>query len=101
MLKELLKEFAQFLREYKIVSLAIAFVMGTASTSLVNSFVKDLFFPIIDQFIPGEGWREAAFSLGSVQITYGAFLAELFNFIILAAIIFILAKKILKIDKEK
>ena len=33
----MLKEFAKFLKEFNIVSLAVGFVMGTASSALVNS----------------------------------------------------------------
>ena len=40
------KEFAEFLKEYKVVSLAVAFVMSEASSGLVNSLVKDVLMPL-------------------------------------------------------
>lgn len=96
----MLKEFLEFLKEYKIVSLAMAFVMGAASTSLVNSFVKDIFMPIIEPFMAAGSWKEAMFKIGPIHIAYGSFLAELFNFLILALIIFIVIKKLLKIEAK-
>ncbi len=95
-----LNEFSEFLREYKIVPLAIAFVMGTASTALVNSLVKDVIMPIVGIFFFGTTFSAAVFHLGPLTLPYGAFLAELLNFTILAFIVFFVAKKVLKIEKE-
>ncbi len=94
--KPFLKEFLSFLKEYKVVSLAIAFVMGEASTGLVNSFVKDVFLPIMAPLLSAESWREAVIQIGPITISYGSFLADVINFLILAAIVFIVAKKIIK-----
>lgn len=88
----------EFLKEYKVVSFAIAFIMGSASTSLVGSLVKDILMPILSSFISSESWREASFYIGTTKIAYGSFLAELINFIILASIVFIVTKKILKME---
>ncbi|HKK54181.1 MAG TPA: MscL family protein [Patescibacteria group bacterium] len=93
------KDFFKFLKEYKIVSLGIAFIIGVASTSLVNSLVNDIIMPIISPFLFGESWRSASLNIGPVIIKWGSFLAELFNFAILAFIVFFIAKKILK-EKE-
>lgn len=94
----MIKEFARFLKEFNIVSLAVGFVMGTASTTLVSSMVKDVFMPIAAPLMGAESWREAVWHIGSVHIAIGSFAAELFNFLILALIIFIIAKKLLKLE---
>lgn len=97
----LLKDFLTFLKEYKIISLAIAFVMGAASTSLVNSLVRDIFMPILAPLLPGTSWKEAVFIIGPIHIAYGAFLAEVLNFVILALIIFIIVRKLFKEEEEE
>jgi large conductance mechanosensitive channel len=97
----MLKEFADFLKEYKIPALAIAFVMGSASTTLVNSLVKDIVMPIVEPIMPGDAWRDAIVSFGPVNIALGSFMAELINFIILAFIIFIIVKKLIKQDESE
>ncbi len=94
------KEFLAFLKEYKVTSLAVAFVMGSASTNLVQSLVKDVLMPIVQPFVSDESWKTATLNIGSVSIAYGSFLAELINFIILSLIIFFVAKKILKAEKK-
>lgn len=92
------KEFVAFVREYKIVGLAMAFIMGTASTALVKSLVDNIVMPLITPFVRG-GWQAATLHLGPFVIRWGAFAAELLNFVILAFIVFIIAKKILKEEK--
>ena len=94
----MLKEFAKFLKEFNVVSLAVGFAMGTASTALVGSLVKDVLMPIAEPFMGAESWREAVWNIGPTHIAIGSFTAELFNFLILALIIFIIAKKLLKME---
>ena len=96
----MLKEFIKFLKEFNIVSLAVGFVMGTASTALVGSLVKDVLMPIAAPLLGAESWREAVWRIGPATIAIGSFAAELFNFLILALIIFIIAKKLLKLEAE-
>lgn len=97
----MLKEFAKFLKEFNIVSLAVGFVMGTASTALINSMVKDVFMPIAAPLLGAESWRESVWHIGPATIAIGSFAAELFNFLILALIIFIIAKKLLKMEAQE
>ena len=94
----MLKDFVTFLKEFNVVSLAVGFVMGTASTALVGSMVRDILMPIAAPLVGAESWREAIWNIGPVHIAIGSFAAELFNFLILALIIFIIAKKLLKME---
>lgn len=95
----MIKEFLDFLKEYKVIALAIAFIMGAASTSLVKSLVDNIIMPLITPFMPAGSWKTATLSIGPVVITYGAFLAELINFIIIALVVFIIAKKVMRAEK--
>lgn len=92
-------EFKEFLYEYKVIPLAIAFIMGIASTALIKSFVDNIIMPLITPFIPGGAWRTATLELGPFVIGWGVFLAELINFIIIAFVVFLIAKKVLKEEK--
>lgn len=95
----MIKEFMDFLREYKIVALAVAFVMGVASTSLVKSLVDNIIMPVITPFIPGGEWKEAVFNIGPIVIGWGSFVGELINFVIIALVVFFIAKKVMKEEK--
>ena len=93
------KQFFEFLREYKVVALAIAFIMGVAATALVQSLVKDIIMSIITPFIPGGNWQTATFAMGPIIISWGDFAGQVINFIIIAWVVFLIAKKIMKEEK--
>ena len=95
----MLSEFMDFLYEYKVIGLAVAFIMGVAATALVKSLVDNVIMPIIAVLIPSGQWQTATFAIGPVIIGWGPFLAELINFVIIAFVIFLVAKKVLKEKK--
>lgn len=96
---KIIKEFIDFLKEYNVVTLAIAFIMGAASTALIKSLVENIIMPLLTPFIPGGAWKLAKFYLGPWTISWGAFLGETINFIIIAAVVFVIAKKFFKEEK--
>lgn len=83
-MKEFVKEFKEFLKEYKVIGLAIAFVIGIAATTLVKSLVDNIVMPLITPFIPNGAWEQAKLVLGPFVIGWGPFLSALINFIIIA-----------------
>jgi large conductance mechanosensitive channel len=95
----IMQEFMEFLKEYKVVGLAVAFIMGVAATTLVQSFAKNIVMPIIAPLMQGGDWQKAVLGLGPFQFTYGQFLADLINFIIIAFVVFMIAKIVLREEK--
>jgi large conductance mechanosensitive channel len=95
----LLGDFKEFLYEYKVIPLAIALIMGLATTTFVKSFVDNIVMPIITPFIPGGAWETATFTIGPIVLKWGAFLGDLINFIIIAFVVFLVAKMVLKEEK--
>ncbi|MFA6306095.1 MAG: MscL family protein [Candidatus Gracilibacteria bacterium] len=90
------KEFLAFIREYKIMGLALAFIMGTASTDLVKSLVNNIIMPFVGVLMPAGGWQSAVLTVGPLALPWGSFLADLLNFLILAFVVFVIAKKLFK-----
>lgn len=95
----LIKEFIDFLNEYKVIGLAIAFIVGAALTALVQSLVNDIIMPLISPLMPGGEWQKTTLTIGPVMIKWGSFLSATINFIILAFVVFMIAKKVLKEEK--
>lgn len=95
----LLSDFKEFLYEYKVIPLAIALIMGIAATAFVKSFVDNIVMPIITPFIPGGAWETATLQIGPIVLRWGAFLGETINFIIIAFVVFLVAKMMLKEEK--
>lgn len=97
--KSFLSEFNDFLTKYGVIGLAVAFVMGAAITKLVTAFVTDLIMPIIGALIPGGDWRLASLNVGSIKFMVGDFAGALIDFIIIAIVIFMIVKNIVKETK--
>jgi large conductance mechanosensitive channel len=95
------KEFMEFLNKYSVIGLAVAVVIGTAATKLVNSTVADIIMPIIAVLIPGGNWREAVFQIGPIKFLLGDFAGAIIDFVIVAMVIFVLVKYIMKGDTTK
>jgi large conductance mechanosensitive channel len=88
----ILQEFKDFLNEYKVIGLAVAFIMGVAATNLVQSLVNDIIMPCITPFIPNGQWQTATIAIGPIVMKWGSFLGQLINFVILAFVVFMVAK---------
>ena len=106
--KGMWKEFMDFLSKYRVMGLAVAFIMGLYLGNLVQALVTGLIMPIIGLAIPGLG-NLATYKIGipSVELdsqgnppadyvgqifSMGDFLAALITFIIVAFVIFIVVK---------
>jgi len=91
--KGLWAEFMDFLSKYKVMGLAVAFIIGVYLGALVNALVKDLILPVIGLAIPGLGdLATYTFTIAEQIFAVGDFLAALITFIIVAFVIFILVK---------
>jgi len=94
-----ISEFKEFLKEYKVIGLAVGLIIGLASTNLIKSIVDNLVMPLITPFIPGGAWQTATFNLGPIVIGWGALLGAIINFIIIAFVVFLIAKYMFKEKK--
>ncbi|MCZ7394516.1 MAG: MscL family protein [Candidatus Methanoperedens sp.] len=97
--KSFMQEFIDFLNKYGVIGLAVAFVIGAAVTKLVSALVTDLIMPIIAALLPGGDWRAATLNIGSIRFLVGDFVGELLDFIIIALVIFLIVKSIVKEKK--
>ena len=95
------QEFMDFLQKYQVIGLAVAFVIGTAATKLVNSTVADIIMPIIAVIIPGGDWRAAVLNVGPLKFPIGDYVGAIIDFVIIALVIFLLVKYIMKGDTTK
>lgn len=91
--KGMWNEFMDFLSKYKVIGLAVAFIMGVYLGNLVQALVKDLVLPIIGLAIPGlENLATFEIPVATQIFLIGDFLVALITFIIVAFVIFVLVK---------
>lgn len=87
------------MKEYKVVGLAVALIIGLAATALVKSIVDNLVMPIVTPFIPNGAWQTATWTIGPIVIGWGALLSAIVNFVVIAFVVFLIAKYTLKEEK--
>jgi large conductance mechanosensitive channel len=91
--KGLWAEFIDFLSSYKVLGLAVAFILGLYLGGLVQALVKDFVMPVIGLAVPGmENLATMSVAVGSQQFGIGDFLVALITFIIVAFVVFIIVK---------
>ena len=66
----IVQEFKEFLKEYKVIGLGVAVIMGLAANTLIKSLVDNVIMPIITIFIPGGAWQTAVWNIGPVVISW-------------------------------
>lgn len=94
--RSLYDEFRQFAFKGNVVDLALGVVIGAAFAKIVDSLVKDIIMPTVGLLLPGEqGFREWKLTVNGQSIPYGLFLAEVVNFLIVAAALFVFVRKFL------
>ena len=91
--KGMWKEFMDFISKYKVMGLAVAFIIGLYLGALVQSLVTDLIMPMIGLALPGLGnLATYTITVSSQDFGIGSFLVAVITFIIVAFVIFILVK---------
>jgi large conductance mechanosensitive channel len=83
-----LREFKDFLMQGNLITLAIAFVLGTAFAALLAEFVKDIITPIIGMIFGKTDFSNLTFSINSSRFLYGAFITAAITFVTIAAAVF-------------
>jgi large conductance mechanosensitive channel len=89
----ILKEFRDFALRGNVVELAVAIVIGTAFTQLVQAFVTAFVSPLISMFVGESGLVDLDFSINNADFLYGAFLQAVITFLTVAAVVFFFVVK--------
>jgi large conductance mechanosensitive channel len=99
----MLNEFKEFLLKTNALALAVGVIIGAAVGKVVGSLVSDILMPVIGLLIPGGEWREAKLVMmtkpdgtAGAAITYGSFLGAVVDFVIIAFVVFVITKALLK-----
>ncbi len=113
----MLQEFKDFAVKGNVMDLAVGVIIGAAFGKIVDSVVGDLIMPIVGRVIGGLDFSSFFIALSAVPpdvamnlealkkagipvFAYGSFITILFNFVILAFIIFMLVKWINKLKAD-
>jgi large conductance mechanosensitive channel len=105
--KGFVKEFVDFLQTFGVIGLAIGFVIGVASSAVVNSLVKDLINPIVGLLLPTGNLASLNATVTSPVsnkpsvFLYGDFISQVIYFIIIALVVFLMYKQLKRLGLAK
>lgn len=92
----MIKEFIDFLKKYGVIGLAIAVIIGGKLNELITSLVNDLLMPLIFQPALKAANVDDIRKLSYNGILYGKVLGATIDFLIVAIVIFLFSKLVLK-----
>jgi large conductance mechanosensitive channel len=101
----LASEFKEFAMKGNVVDMAVGVIIGAAFGRIVSSLVGDIFMPVLGKVTGGFNVSELALALGNdpagkpVAMKYGIFLQDVFDFLIVALVIFLAIKGFNKLKK--
>ncbi|OFC71254.1 large conductance mechanosensitive channel protein MscL [Alteromonas confluentis] len=108
------KDFKSFIARGNVLDLAVGIIIGAAFTTIVKSLVDDILMPVIGLFTKNVNFSdlylnlsggeyatlEAAKTAGAVTVNYGLFINAVINFLIVAAVVFMMVRTLNRL-KEK
>lgn len=95
------KEFKSFAMRGNVMDVAVGVIVGGAFGKIVSSLVNDVIMPVIGIITGGIDLTGLKATIGDANITYGNFIQNIIDFIIIAFSIFIIIKGVNKLSKKQ
>ena len=103
--KKFMEEFKKFISRGNVMDMAVGVIIGGAFTAIVNSLVNDIMMPVLSLITGGFDFSKLSIALGegeeAAALNYGAFIAAVINFLLIAVVIFVMIKMINKFMPKK
>ena len=99
--KKVVNEFKEFISKGNIVDMAVGVIIGSAFGKIVSSLVNDIFMPLIGIIIGGLDFSKLTLTVGDAVISYGVFIQNVVDFLIIALCIFMMIKVLAKFKKKE
>lgn len=110
----MLNDFKAFIARGNILDLAIAVIMGVAFGAVVKTFTDGIIMPIVGLLTGGIDFKDKVWNLGNMPVStpaeitaaqaakqplimYGQFINDIINFLIIAIVMFFLARYAVKL----
>jgi large conductance mechanosensitive channel len=98
-------DFKEFAMKGNVVDMAVGVIVGAAFGKIVSSMVENIIMPALGKVTGGVNFSDMAASLGmgangkEVLVKYGVFLQSIFDFIIIAFVLFLAIRGINRLKK--
>ena len=104
-MKNLLKEFGDFIKRGNVLDLAVAVVIGAAFSAIVTSIVEYIITPLIGMICGGINLKTSlVVHVGDAYFYFGAVIQAIIEFILIALAVFLIVKlinKVMSLKKKK
>lgn len=95
----MLKEFKEFISRGNVVDLAVGVIVGGAFGKIVTSLVNDILMPFIGMLLGGIDFSNLSLTIIDAKISYGMFIQNVIDFLIVAFCVFLFVKTINELAK--
>jgi large conductance mechanosensitive channel len=92
----MIRGFKDFLLKNNVLALAVAVIVGGAVGKVVTSLAQDIIMPMVSPLLPSGEWRTAQIMIGKAAIKWGSFLGNVIDFLIIAFIVYLMTKALIK-----
>lgn len=91
-MKDLWADFKKFTMQGDLVSIAVAFVLGAAFKTVVDSLVNSVIMPIVAIPFGKPSFDDVTITINDSIIRIGTFITALISFLIIGATLFVVVK---------
>ena len=95
-----LQEFKDFIAKGNVLDMAVGVIMGSAFGKIVTSVVDDLLMPLIGMVIGGVNFTNLHIRIKDATITYGNFIQNVIDFLIIALCVYVMINAINKFTSK-
>lgn len=97
----MLEDFKKFAIKGNIIDLAIGVIIGGAFGKIVTSLVNDIIMPAIGILLGKIDFSNLVLEVGDAAISYGLFINNVVDFLIISFSIYFVMKKVSKFTRKK
>lgn len=96
-MKKFMQEFKEFIERGNVMDLAVGIIIGGAFTAIVTALTDSIINPTIEAITGGGTDSISALVVPGTNIDFGAFIAAIINFLIIALVVFLMIKAVNKV----
>ncbi|NBI08702.1 large-conductance mechanosensitive channel protein MscL [Colidextribacter sp. OB.20] len=100
-MKKFMEEFKQFISRGNVMDMAVGVIIGGAFSSITTSLINDIVMPLLGILTGSISFAELHVTINGAEIAYGNFIQAIFNFLIMAFVVFCLIKAINRFHRKK
>lgn len=100
-MKKFFGEFKTFISKGNVLDLAVAFIIGASFKTIISSLVNDILMPVVSLVVGEKGFTNYKYiitpadevaGIAENAIYYGNFIQTIFDFLIIAFVIFLIVR---------